>query len=91
MTIKRKKVDRRIFPMLSIVFGLSLVDRTNISAAYVAGLGQDLHLNIGVRYNLSLVIFCLGMSNNRPFEEAQLINRKRTLYSTCHRTSSFAV
>lgn len=46
--------------MLSIVFGLSLVDRTNISAAYVAGLGQDLHLNIGVRYNLSLVIFCLA-------------------------------
>ncbi|KAK7188036.1 hypothetical protein DPSP01_011921 [Paraphaeosphaeria sporulosa] len=56
----RKKVDRRIFPMLCIVFGLSLIDRTNISAAYVAGLGRDLHLDVGSRYNLALLIFCVS-------------------------------
>lgn len=32
-----RKVDLRVFPMMCIVFGLSLLDRTNISAAYIAG------------------------------------------------------
>lgn len=32
-----RKLDFRVFPMLCIVFGLSLLDRTNISFAYIAG------------------------------------------------------
>lgn len=32
-----RKIDFRVFPMMCIVFGLSLLDRTNISAAYIAG------------------------------------------------------
>ncbi|KAJ9603253.1 hypothetical protein H2200_012031 [Cladophialophora chaetospira] len=47
-----KKVDWRVFPMLSIVFGLSLLDRTNISAAYIAGMAVDLQLTVGARYAL---------------------------------------
>jgi hypothetical protein len=43
--------------MLCIVFGLSLLDRTNISAAYIAGLAKDLRLDIGARYNIALLIF----------------------------------
>ncbi|KAF2473587.1 retrograde regulation protein 2 [Lindgomyces ingoldianus] len=43
--------------MLCIVFGLSLLDRTNISAAYIAGLAEDLRLDIGSRYNIALLIF----------------------------------
>ena len=45
--------------MLCILYSLSLLDRTNISAAYIAGLGRDLQLNVGSRYNLALLIFCL--------------------------------
>ncbi|KAJ4366070.1 hypothetical protein N0V95_000297 [Ascochyta clinopodiicola] len=54
-----KKADMRVFPMLCIVFGLSLLDRTNISAAYIAGLGTDLQLT-GQRYNISLLVFFIG-------------------------------
>lgn len=43
-----------------IVFGLSLLDRTNISAAYIAGLAQDLDLAVGARYNIALLIFFIG-------------------------------
>lgn len=55
-----KKADWRVFPMLCIVFGLSLLDRTNISAAYIAGLAQDLRLT-GQRYNIALLVFFIGM------------------------------
>lgn len=43
--------------MLCIVFGLSLLDRANISAAYIAGLGEDLRLDIGTRYSIALLVF----------------------------------
>ncbi|KAF1846461.1 retrograde regulation protein 2 [Cucurbitaria berberidis CBS 394.84] len=46
--------------MLCFVFGLSLLDRTNISAAYIAGLGKDLHLGIENRYNIALLVFFVG-------------------------------
>ncbi|ETN39961.1 uncharacterized protein HMPREF1541_06188 [Cyphellophora europaea CBS 101466] len=54
------KIDFRVFPMLCLVFGLSLLDRTNISAAYIAGLSEDLRLDIGARYNIALLIFFIG-------------------------------
>ena len=46
--------------MLCIVFGLSLLDRTNISAAYIAGLAEDLRLDIGARYSIALLVFFPG-------------------------------
>ena len=54
------KIDFRVFPMLCIVFGLSLLDRTNISAAYIAGLETDLQLGIGDRYSICLLVFFIG-------------------------------
>jgi hypothetical protein len=42
-----KKIDWRVFPMLSLVFGLSFLDRGNISAAYIAGLSVDVQLAVG--------------------------------------------
>jgi MFS family permease len=46
--------------MLCLVFGLSLLDRTNISAAYIAGLAEDLRLDIGARYSIALLVFFPG-------------------------------
>ncbi|KAJ4301406.1 hypothetical protein N0V90_003498 [Kalmusia sp. IMI 367209] len=43
--------------MLCIVFGLSLLDRSNVPGAYIAGLAQELDLNVGARYNIVLLIF----------------------------------
>lgn len=65
-----KKADWRVFPMLCIVFGLSLLDRTNISAAYIAGLAQDLRLT-GQRYNIALLVFFIGMS---PWDQVQCVS-----------------
>jgi fucose permease len=45
--------------MLCIVFGLSLLDRANISAAYIAGMAEDLVLT-GARYNVALLVFFIG-------------------------------
>jgi hypothetical protein len=41
--------------MLCLVFGLSLLDRTNISSAYIAGMSKDLSLAVGkITAHLSL-------------------------------------
>lgn len=55
-----KKIDLYVFPMLCVVFGMSLLDRTNISAAYIAGAGTDLGLTQGARYNTALLVFFIG-------------------------------
>lgn len=47
LTRLRRKIDNHVFPMLCIIFGFSLLDRTNISAAYIAGMSEDLELTIG--------------------------------------------
>lgn len=46
--------------MLCFVFALSLLDRTNISSAYIAGLEEDLQLQIGSRYSIALLVFFIG-------------------------------
>ncbi|KIW06442.1 uncharacterized protein PV09_02886 [Verruconis gallopava] len=55
-----RKIDWHVFPMLCIVFGMSLLDRTNISAAYIAGAGKDLNLKQGTHYNTALLVFFIG-------------------------------
>lgn len=42
-----RKLDLRIIPMMAIVFALSLIDRANVSSAYISGMGKDLAMNIG--------------------------------------------
>lgn len=70
-----KKADWRIFPMLCIVFGLSLLDRTNISAAYIAGLGANLRLT-GQRYNIALLVFFIGKLLDSQVVKPQLTPRR---------------
>jgi hypothetical protein len=48
LTKNRRKVDLRVFPMLCLIFGFSLLDRTNISAGYIAGMAEDLELATGL-------------------------------------------
>ncbi|KAJ9626725.1 hypothetical protein H2204_009995 [Knufia peltigerae] len=52
-----RKIDFRIIPFLSVVYGLSLLDRSNISAAYIAGMDEALDLTVGARYNIALMMF----------------------------------
>ncbi|KPI44191.1 putative transporter [Cyphellophora attinorum] len=53
-------VDLRVFPMLCTLFGVSVLDRTNISAAYIAGMNEDIALAEGPRYSISLLVFFIG-------------------------------
>ncbi|KAI9763517.1 MAG: hypothetical protein M1840_000470 [Geoglossum simile] len=52
-----RKVDYRLLPILGALYAISLIDRVNISNARVAGMGKDLHLQIGSRYSIVLVVF----------------------------------
>lgn len=51
-----RKIDFRVLPWLCILYGLSLIDRTNISAAKIAGMSKDLVL-VDNRYSVALLIF----------------------------------
>ncbi|KAG0010208.1 hypothetical protein BGZ80_001674, partial [Entomortierella chlamydospora] len=55
----RWKVDRRLVPLLSLLYLCSFLDRSNIGNAKVANLGEDLKLHSGV-YNVALSVFFVG-------------------------------
>lgn len=44
------RVDRRLVTMCGLGYCISLMDRTNLSVAAVAGMNVELDLNIGFRY-----------------------------------------
>ncbi|GAA5872766.1 hypothetical protein JCM8547_006336 [Rhodosporidiobolus lusitaniae] len=52
-----RKVDWRLIPILSAIYAISLIDRTNISVARVAGMGVDLKLTVGERYSIITCLF----------------------------------
>lgn len=43
--------------MLCIIFGFSLLDRTNISAAYIAAMSEDLELTLGYVFSTVAIPF----------------------------------
>ncbi|KAF2711769.1 MFS general substrate transporter [Pleomassaria siparia CBS 279.74] len=51
-----RKIDFRLVPTLGIMFCVSLMDRTNLGVAKVAGMGNDLSLT-GTRYSLVVLLF----------------------------------
>ncbi|KAH7345872.1 phthalate transporter-like protein [Pyrenochaeta sp. MPI-SDFR-AT-0127] len=52
-----RKIDWRLLPVLGALYSISFIDRGNIGVARVAGMGQDLQLQIGERYTTVLVLF----------------------------------
>ena len=50
------RIDIRVIPVLSIMYLLAFLDRTNIANASVFGLNQDLGL-VGSQYNTALTMF----------------------------------
>lgn len=53
----RRKVDRRLIPILGALYSISGIDRVNLSNARAAGMNKDLHFNIGDRYTIALLVF----------------------------------
>lgn len=50
-----RKVDYRLLPVLTILYILSYLDRSNIGNARVAGMNADLGLT-GKQYNIALMV-----------------------------------
>ncbi|KAF8443061.1 major facilitator superfamily domain-containing protein [Boletus edulis BED1] len=55
----RRKVDRRLLPILTLLFLLSFLDRTNIGNAKIDGLTTDLGVSPS-GYNIALALFFVG-------------------------------
>ncbi|KZT40659.1 MFS general substrate transporter [Sistotremastrum suecicum HHB10207 ss-3] len=54
-----RKVDRHLLPILTLLYLLSFLDRTNIGNAKLLGLTTQLHV-VGANYNLSLAIYFIA-------------------------------
>ena len=52
-----RRIDLRLLPILGALYSIALIDRTNISAARISGMDEDLELYIGNRYTIALVVF----------------------------------
>jgi MFS family permease len=51
------RVDRRLVSMCGLMYCVSLMDRTNLSAAAIAGMTKELRLDIGFRYSTVILVF----------------------------------
>lgn len=57
--IKRilRRVDYRVVPILGLMLGVALMDRSNVANAAIAGMRDDLDLKVGYRYALMTSCF----------------------------------
>ncbi|MCJ1361955.1 hypothetical protein MMC16_001056 [Acarospora aff. strigata] len=51
------RIDRRLVLTCGFMYCISLMDRTNLSAAVVAGMAKELKLTVGTRYSIVILIF----------------------------------
>ncbi|KAF4470264.1 Major facilitator superfamily transporter [Fusarium albosuccineum] len=52
-----RRIDLRLLPILGIMYSISLIDRTNLGLALVAGMQEDLVLAVGSRYTIIVMVF----------------------------------
>ncbi|KJR87772.1 Major Facilitator Superfamily protein [Sporothrix schenckii 1099-18] len=55
-----RKVDFRLLPILCGLYTISLIDRSNLGSARIAGINQDIGLSIGNRYSVVVLVFYVG-------------------------------
>ncbi|KAL3454967.1 major facilitator superfamily domain-containing protein [Aspergillus heterothallicus] len=68
------RVDRRLIVICGAAYCISLMDRTNVSAAAIAGMTVDLELYIGFRYSIMVLVFFVTYIVFQPLATA-LIRR----------------
>ncbi|KAI9727814.1 MAG: hypothetical protein M1834_007961 [Cirrosporium novae-zelandiae] len=49
------RIDRRLVTICGLMYCISLMDRTNLSAAAIAGMEEELELTVGFRYGFGFV------------------------------------
>lgn len=55
-TAIRRKIDRRIVPLVTVLYLFCFLDRANIGNARIQGMAKDLNL-VGYRFNWALSVF----------------------------------
>ncbi|KAJ0416322.1 major facilitator superfamily domain-containing protein [Aspergillus carlsbadensis] len=68
------RVDRRLIIICGFAYCISLMDRTNVSAAAIAGMTVDLELYVGFRYSIMVLVFFITYVVFQPLATA-LIRR----------------
>lgn len=58
----KRRMDLRIVTTLGFMYCVSLMDRTNLGAASIAGMDRELRLDVGDRYVSGFPVFTLGCS-----------------------------
>jgi len=51
------RIDRRLVVTVGLMYCISLMDRTNLSVAAIAGMNVELELNVHLRYNIVTLVF----------------------------------
>ncbi|KAF4973997.1 hypothetical protein FZEAL_9065 [Fusarium zealandicum] len=60
------RIDRRLIVTTGFMYCVSLVDRTNIGSANIAGMSDDLGLDIGYRYSTIALVFFVSFIVFQP-------------------------
>jgi len=65
-TPTRRRIDMRLLPILGVMYSMSLIDRTNLGLALVAGMQEDLGLAVGSRYTIIVMVFFVTYMYGNP-------------------------
>lgn len=52
-----RQIDLRVVLLLGAMYAVSLIDRSQIGLAMISGMGTDLQLTVGARYNIINAVF----------------------------------
>ena len=63
----RHRIDWRLIPALGAMYGISLMDRKNVSNAAIAGMLTDLRMSRGYGYNIVNMLFFVTYILLQPF------------------------
>ncbi|KAL4760939.1 major facilitator superfamily domain-containing protein [Aspergillus foveolatus] len=66
------RVDRRLVTITGAAYCISLMDRTNVSIAAIAGMMEDLELYIGFRYSTMVLVFFVTYIVCQPIATAMI-------------------
>ena len=83
-----RKIDYRLVIMLGSIYCVSLIDRTNLSNAAIAGMTPDLDLNEGFRYvcylHLGRLLCKTHADDNEVHYRSCVLRYLYRLPATCH-------
>lgn len=78
-----QRIDRRLVVTVGAMYCVSLMDRTNLGAANIAGMGKDLGLSVGTRYVSVLVANQFAWLKALDLHEAFFLTCETVSHNSC--------